>query len=193
MAEHYRFFDSVEGDIREYLSKDFAEYFSRFLGDGIYQIDNKIGLQVMPSSGLGIEIGTGYAHIRGYFYHNDSTLAKQLDVADSVLDRIDRIVLRLDVINRSIQVVVKKGTFSSTPQPPEIKVSSTVKEMTLAQVRIRKGATSISAQDIIDERLSQNCGIVTLTVPVPQRGAAIIFGSTEPDGLWAGDIWLKEL
>lgn len=101
--------------------------------------------------------------------------------------------MRFDEVAREIKIVVKKGTFSSTPQAPAIEVSSTVKEMTLAQVRIRKGATSISAQDITDERLSQNCGIVTLTVPVPQRGSAIIAGATEPDGLWADDIWLKEL
>lgn len=86
MAEHYRFFNSANGDIREYTAAEFAEYFSRFLSDGLYTENGKAGLQVTPGSGLNVNIATGYAFVRGYMYKNDSTITKQLDTADTMLD-----------------------------------------------------------------------------------------------------------
>jgi hypothetical protein len=148
MAEHYRFFNSAEDDLREYTAAEFAEYFSRFLSDGLYTVNGRAGLKVSPGTGLSVNIDTGYAFIRGYMYKNDSEMTRTLEPADTMLDRIDRIILSFDEVAREIKVVVKKGTFSSTPQAPAIEVSSTVKEMTLAQVRIRKSSAAISTQDI---------------------------------------------
>lgn len=169
MAEHYRFFNSADGDVREYTASEFAEYFSRFLSDGLYTENGKAGLQVTPGDGLSVKIATGYAFVRGYMYHNDTELIKELDSADSMLDRIDRIVLRFDEVEREIKVVVKKGTFSSTPQPPAIEVTGTVKEMTLAQVRIRAGVNSISFNDITDERFKDTCGLVSSLIDIPAQ------------------------
>lgn len=167
MAERYRFFNYEEPDYQEYTAAEFAEYFSRFLTDGLYTENGKAGLKVSPGSGLSINIGTGYAFIRGYMYNNDMEMIKTIDSADSMLERIDRIVLRFDEVAREIKVQVKKGSFSSTPQPPAIEVSDMVKEMTLAQVRIRKGATSITANDIIDERFLDTCGLVSSLIDIP--------------------------
>jgi hypothetical protein len=169
MAEHYRFFNSAEDDLREYTAAEFAEYFSRFLSDGLYTINGRAGLKVTPGAGLSINIDTGYAFIRGYMYKNDSVMTKTIDPPDTMLERIDRIVLRFDEVAREIKVTVKKGTFSSTPQAPAIEVSSTVKEMTLAQVRIRKGSTAISAQDITDERFLATCGLVSSLIDIPAQ------------------------
>ena len=80
MAEHYRFFNSMVEDVREYLAADFAEYFSCFLSDGLYTEDGKAGLKVSPGAGLGVEVAPGYAFIRGYMYHNDAPLTFELDV-----------------------------------------------------------------------------------------------------------------
>jgi hypothetical protein len=64
MAEHCRFFNSAEDDLREYTAAEFAEYFSRFLSDGLYTINGRAGLKVTPGAGLSINIDTGYAFIR---------------------------------------------------------------------------------------------------------------------------------
>ncbi|WP_409229106.1 hypothetical protein [Gudongella sp. SC589] len=167
MAEHYRFFNYEEPDYQEYTADEFAEYFSKFLSDGLYTENGEAGLRVSAESGLNININTGYAFVKGYMYHNDMPMTKTLDNSDSMLDRIDRIVLRFDEIAREITVQVKKGTFSSTPQPPQIEVTDTVKEMTLAQVRIKKGSTNISANDIIDERFKDTCGLVSSLIGIP--------------------------
>ncbi len=169
MAEHYRFFNSAEDDLREYTAAEFAEYFSRFLSDGLYTVNGRAGLKVSPGTGLSVNIDTGYAFIRGYMYKNDSEMTRTLEPADTMLDRIDRIILSFDEVAREIKVVVKKGTFSSTPQAPAIEVSSTVKEMTLAQVRIRKSSAAISTQDITDERFLATCGLVSSLIDIPAQ------------------------
>ena len=102
-------------------------------------------------------------------YKNDSEMTRTLEPADTMLDRIDRIILSFDEVAREIKVVVKKGTFSSTPQAPAIEVSSTVKEMTLAQVRIRKSSAAISTQDITDERFLATCGLVSSLIDIPAQ------------------------
>lgn len=169
MAEHFRFFNSTEGDVREYLASEFAEYFSRFLSDGLYTENGKAGLQVAPGTGLQVQVATGYAFIRGYMYHNDAALTKVLDPADTMLDRIDRVVLRFDEVAREIRVAVKTGAFSSTPTAPGLEITSTVKELGLAQVYVRKGVTSLATKDITDERLTSACGLVSSLITIPAQ------------------------
>lgn len=167
MAENFRFFNSAEGDVREYLASEFAEYFSCFLSDGLYTENGKAGLQVTPGTGLQVQVATGYAFIRGYMYHNDAALAKTLDPADTMLDRIDRVVLRFDEVAREIRVAVKTGAFSSTPTAPGLEITSTVKELGLAQVYVRKGATGLTTKDVTDERLTSACGLVSSLIDIP--------------------------
>lgn len=170
MAEHYRFFNSAEGDIREYTAAEFAEYFSRFLSDGLYTEEGKAGLQVTAAAqGLMVDIASGYAFVRGYMYRNDSTISQVLSPADTTLQRIDRVVLRFDEVAREIRVTVKEGAFSSTPQPPGLEIAQTVKELALAQVRIKAGASSLALADITDERLTSACGLVSSLIDIPAQ------------------------
>jgi len=221
MAEHYGFFNYVEGDANEYSASDFAEYFSRFLSDGIYTENGQAGLKVSPGTGLTFNIASGYSYVRGYMYKNDSVMVKALDPADSILERIDRIVIRFDEVAREIKIQVKKGTFSSSPIPPTLIETSTVKELSLAQVKITKGATTITNANITDERFTSHCGLVSSLIDIPiedmwniwngklseistawnewfqnrqnDLGSRLVTGSTEPVGMVAGDVWLKEL
>ena len=210
MAEYFRFFNSSEGDPREYTASEFAEYFSQFLSDGLYAQDGNAGLKVTAGTGLNIKIAPGYAFVRGYLYKNDATINIALDPADSMLNRIDRVVLRFDEVAREIKVALKKGTFTSTPQPPVVVISDTVRELTLAQVKIKAGATGLTAADITDERLTDKCGLVELLASIPfsdmmdqwnewfqgrqnETGGRVFGGATEPAEMIAGDLWLKEL
>lgn len=207
MAERYRFFNSAAGDIREYTAAEFAEYFSRFLSDGLYPENGEAGLKISADTGLSVAVDPGYAFVRGYLYHNDSPITINLDAADPILNRIDRVVLRFDEVARDIKVALKKGTFSSSPQPPAIEVTDTVKEMTLAQVRVNAGS---STPVITDERFKDTCGLVEILASMPlndfaeqwntwfegrqnETGGRAFGGTTEPTGMLAGDLWLKEL
>lgn len=176
MAEHYRFFNSTEGDIREYQAADFAEYFSRFISDGVFSEGGSLGLKVTTSGGLGVSVSPGYAFIKGYMYHNDSALSLTLDNADATLDRIDRIVLRFDEVNRTINLAVKKGALASTPTAPSLTNTTALKELSLAQIRVRKGSSSIGS--ITDERLTEYCGQVSMLIDVPVADMWDIYNHT---------------
>ncbi len=219
MTEHYRFFNSMEEDVREYLAADFAEYFSLFLSDGLYAEDGRAGLKVVPAEGLKVEVALGYAFIRGYMYHNDASSVFDLAPADTVLDRLDRVVLRFDEVAREIKLTVKTGEFSSTPAAPALEESSTIKELGLAQVLVKHGASNILTKDITDERLTEACGLVSSLVEIPAQemwdvwnqalagiganwlawfesvqetlGSRLMIGETEPTGINAGDLWFR--
>ena len=219
MAEHYRFFNSMEEDLREYLAADFAEYFSLFLSDGLYAEDGRAGLKVVPAEGLKVEVAPGYAFIRGYMYHNDAPLVFDLAPADTILDRLDRVVLRFDEVAREIKLTVTTGEFSSTPAAPDLEESSTIKELGLAQVLVKHGTNNILTKDIIDERLTAACGLVASVIEIPAQemwdvwnqalagigadwlswfesvqetlGTRIMIGESEPPEIETGDLWFK--
>ena len=79
-------------------------------------------------------------------------------------DRIDRIVLRLDlsVDVRAIDLYVLKGVEASAPIAPGLTRNNTIYEIALADILVSKNSTSISQPRITDTRLNTElCGIVT--------------------------------
>ena len=83
--EKCSFFNSINGD-RRYKAEEWADYFSSFIGNGVfgYASDN---LLVTAVSGMTIAIGAGMAWINGYFYHNTDALNTTLTTADGVLNQ----------------------------------------------------------------------------------------------------------
>jgi len=149
MAELSRFFNSEVGDVREYPASDFAEYFDKFLSDGIYTDNDSMGLNT-TITGLVATVGEGFAFIKGYLYKNDADITFNLTNADAILSRIDRLVLKLDTVNRSMNVIKKEGTLGSNPTAPTLIDNASIKEILLVQIRVN--ATS-STGIITDERI----------------------------------------
>lgn len=210
MAEESSFFNSVNGD-RRYDMEQFALYFKQFLSSGLYHTDNKPGLLVSLISELQTKLEPGSAYLEGFMYRNTADITFTHDVADVTNPRIDRIILRLDrnMNTRNIKAFVKKGTPATSPQPPSLQRDSIVYEISLAQVRIDAGKTTITS--IKDERLNQDAaGLVSSLITIPteqfqaawdnwfngiknQIGARLLYGSNEPAGAVAGDVWLKNV
>lgn len=162
--ERYSFFDAVQtGSVydRTYASADFAEYFSSFIGNGVF-VEQSDSLMVQPSSGLNIKVQVGKAWINGYFYslsEQPKTLA--LARGDNRYARIDRVVCRLNMENRLIEVKVLEGTPSSNPVAKDIERNDAHYDLVLAEVAVSAGATAISAKDITDKRQDEKvCGVV---------------------------------
>lgn len=159
MAESSGFFPSINGD-RKYLTNFFAEYFADFISNGIYP-NPSTQCQVLANNNMSVKVKPGNAYINGYKYKNDSDLVLNIDTADGVLSRIDRIVLRHTVLNREIKAYVKKGAFSSTPVALNLQRDADIWELGLADIYIANGAVSISQANITDLRLNNlYCGIV---------------------------------
>ena len=163
MAEKSSFFTSLNGD-RKYKSSDFAEYFSTFIGNGVFP-NPSTNLLVTSNGDMTINLSPGFAWINGYMYHNTDNLTLTVEHADSALKRIDRVVLKCDFINREIKAYVKKGSFASNPIAPNLERGVNAYELSISDILVEAGAVSIQQSKITDTRLDENvCGIVTQTV-----------------------------
>ncbi|HZK34232.1 MAG TPA: hypothetical protein VFD33_02845 [Bacillota bacterium] len=195
MAENSMFFDGPA-----YPASEFVRYFAQFLDDGVYTSNNQMGLGI-TISGLRITIDPGNAFIKGYMYESDTAIVFDLEAADGILDRIDRIVLRLDIEGQHMGLRVKKGDLGSNPAPPALIEEANIKEILLYQIRVNKGSnTGI----VTDERIP-----VSSLMEVPyldikaefdkwftsvqnELGRRIKVGQYEPADIQVGDIWHKE-
>lgn len=158
MSERYGFFNAVETSSgvydRTYNAEDFANYFSKFIGNGVF-VEPTNGLKVSAQSGLKVTVKSGSAYIDGYYYEltEDKTLTIPVNSASYVQQ--DSIVVRLDKVKRKMSLELKQNNAS-------VSRTSTVKELQLAKIRKAVGATNLSASDITDMRPNNEvCGFVT--------------------------------
>ena len=100
---------------------------------------------------------------------NGSKLRLSIDMADAVLPRIDRVVVSWQTTNYVAlpEVKILKGTAASNPVAPALTNNNTLRQISLASIRIPAGATAITAAMITDERLDSSvCGLVTCGIGV---------------------------
>ena len=157
MAEHYRFFDAVETNgqyDREYNAQEFTDYFKALVTTGVMKgAGNQLEVTANGSN-MVTSVNTGIAFILGRYYENDAPLTFTHDTETLGLNRIDRIVIRMDqnVDARHVKAFLKKGTASTNPAPPTLTQNNTVYEISLAQVRVTGGQTFIASNAVTDER-----------------------------------------
>jgi hypothetical protein len=127
-------------------------------------IENELVVTETDPVSLNVKVDTGWAFVHGFWYHNDSALTKSLGAADPTLDRIDRIVLRLDsTTNFKISCEVLAGTPAASPSPPSLTQTDAIYEISLAQVLVEATATSVNNSKITDERsFAASKGVVKL-------------------------------
>lgn len=153
MAQRSQYFDAVSGDIT-YNSADFARHFETITNNG-YVKDANNELQVTETSptSLAVEVNTGIAWVEGrYFEVYNEAEELELDDADPTDDRIDRIVVQLDLDNKIVDLKVLTGTPAASPTAPSLTRTSTIYELSLAQILVGAGVTTIGDTDITDER-----------------------------------------
>lgn len=157
MAENYSFFNSKNHD-RRYNAQHWADYFFPLFKSGVFNGD----LQVIANGGMSVKINVGYAWIDGYGYHLTEGLVLDLETASGNMNRMDSIVLRLDLTNRWIKAFVGTGNYYSgiaVPKEPQIK--ATIHEIVLARISVVAGTTEITQDMIQDTRMDKGlCGWV---------------------------------
>lgn len=109
------------------------------------------GFAVTTTSGLGISVNTGDAIVDGFRFSNDAATPLTATTADPTNPRIDRVILRIDEAGHTGTIVIKAGTPAPSPTPPALTqtVGGTF-EISLAQIRVNAGATTIAS--LTDER-----------------------------------------
>lgn len=167
---HYGPFKGVEN---AWDDDDFARFLAHLVGNGVYP-NPSTGLQVIQNENMTVVVKPGAAWINGRFLYSDGDIVLNFDNADGVLKRIDRVIIRLNHVERKIEIAIKKGTFASSPVALALQRDADMYELALADVLINNGATAITQANITDQRLNNElCGIVHGTVD--QVDTATIF------------------
>ena len=87
-----------------------------------------------------------------------------LAAADSNRARIDRVVLRMSLIDRSVSLAVLQGEYGVSPSARALTrdLSAGIWELGVADVSVASGVTEITAENITDLRANTSfCGLVT--------------------------------
>ena len=146
---------------------------------GVFGAENNLATSIVPGT-MSVQVSDGVGWLSndkgdGIVFWNDneqtngSKLTLTHDVADGVLDRIDRIVVTWETTNYVAlpTISILKGTASSSPVPPTLTNNNVQRQISLRQQRIPAGAISLSVSLGTDERLNPNvCGIVTESIKI---------------------------
>ena len=144
---------------RTYPADEFAAYFRSFISSGIFMKEST-NLQVVTNGDMSVTLHPGKMIIDGYGYRNVEDIIINLDPADGVLDRIDRISITWSKADRDIHCTVQSSTYSYEPIEPECRRTAEYKDYVVADIRVKAGCVSISQEDITDQRLNSDvCGL----------------------------------
>ncbi len=149
-----------------YSSDLIARILSRYFRDGVF-MNPSTNLQVLQNEGMTVLVKEGAANIRGRHFLEEADRVLAVQAADAALDRIDTVVLRLNLDHSvlGIDLYIVKGTAAATPVAPELTRNVSMWELGLANLFIAKGVGSVTQQRITDTRLDgTRCGVVASVV-----------------------------
>ena len=146
---------------------------------GVFGSENNLSISTVPGT-MSVQISDGVGWMSNengdgvvFWNDNEQTNGTKLtlthDVADGVLDRIDRIVVTWETTNYVAlpTISILKGTASSNPVVPSLTNNNIQRQISLAKVSIPAGTVSLSPTMLTDERLDPEvCGIVTETIEI---------------------------
>lgn len=163
MALNYYFFNAKKsGEIydRVYTASDITDYLDGIVGSGVFPKPSNC-LQVYAGTGMQVKVRPGQGWIEGHKLINTADLLLTIDAADVTLNRVDRVVFRVDKVKRIMEIVVKKGTNASSPTAPNLVRTQDMIEYSLATITINKQTSAIAESMIRDTRLDSSvCGMV---------------------------------
>lgn len=136
--------------------------------DTLADVFQAFGIGVMPGFGtnlavsadgsdMNVDIAAGVAVLKdGIPYVLEAATSLTIGTADATNPRIDRIVLSLTREGQTdqgkIDLEVLAGTPAASPSAPSLTQSSSVWEISLAQIAVGAGVSTIAADKVTDER-----------------------------------------
>ncbi|GHU78673.1 hypothetical protein AGMMS49992_29730 [Clostridia bacterium] len=157
MAEASGFFNSIQDD-RVYQAEDFAAFYGDLFTNGVFYNEPDT-LQVTPGSAMSVYVAAGSAMINGYRYYNRGVTELTVVPSDANFTRIDRIVVRWDLVARACYLAVLTGGLTNAPSAPELTRNTQVWELGIAEVMVPRASGLVEAGNIIDTRLNPSvCG-----------------------------------
>lgn len=149
-------FDSINGD-RGMSAGSWRTMLSGFFTNGIFKTDD---FQVTVN-GMNALVSEGNAFINGAFFPSaEKTLT--IESASGSYDRYDSIVIEFNSADRKVSLKVLKGGSDSRWITPSR--TSSVYQLVIAVIHVKKGSTSLSQSNVSDTRADTwYCGYVTST------------------------------
>lgn len=136
-------------------------------GTGVY-LESDSSLKVVPNTppSMSVVVQPGAAWVGGVWCEVQANKTLPIAAPPSSGARIDRVVLRRNNATNAVELGIVQGQPASSPTPPALNRSGDIYEVSLAQVRVAAGATSIAAADITDERQDRSvCGTLAVGQP----------------------------
>lgn len=160
MSFEYGFYNSINHD-RKYAAEQVSRIFDGILTDGVYASIGE-AFAVTVNSGMQLSIGSGRAWFNHTWSYNDTIALVTLPASHAVFDRIDAVVIEVNLQNRENKLMVVKGLESSTPTRPTLaNGEGDTWQYPLAYVRVEQSVTEIEPSAIMPVVGSSECPFVT--------------------------------
>ncbi len=159
-----------------YSAED-AELYNSTRTSGVFASGDNLGY-TLDASARTITILPGMAWIKNTDFAGKAVGVKDavslaIAAADSVLGRIDRVVLQFSSASNETTLILKQGIAASTPSAPERVATETIYELVLYDISVPAGSAILTDADIIDQRSNETlCGLMRDGVIPLDTGAA---------------------
>jgi hypothetical protein len=142
-------------------------FYKAYWDDGVFYKPSTSFAVTATGTGMNVQVKPGMAQVQGAFCLEDTVQTLPIAAADASLNRIDSVVLRLDLSldKRDISLAVVSGVAAVSPVAPALTRNNTTWELGIANVLVSAGAGVITQRDVEDTRLDDTrCGAVAQTV-----------------------------
>lgn len=142
-------------------------FYKAYWDDGVFYKPSTSFAVTATGTGMNVQVHPGMAQVQGAFCLEDTVQTLPIAAADASLNRIDSVVLRLDLSldKRDISLAVVSGVAAVSPVAPALTRNNTTWELGIANVLVSAGVGVITQRDVEDTRLDDTrCGAVAQTV-----------------------------
>lgn len=147
---------------RTYNAEDVNEHLKGLVSDSGIYANVSTACQVLQGTGMQVIVKAGRGKINNHWFKVETDTTLDITNADVILDRIDSIVVRYSSTDRTTILTIKEGTLATEPVAPSLTRTEEIYEICLANITVKKNATSISQSAITDTRPNKNvCGWIT--------------------------------
>lgn len=163
----------------EYVGAEYAMRWLHGRTSGVFAANNNAAVAAVQNAmAVTVSDGVGWianSEANGVVWWNDAEktngakMQLTVDAADGVLNRIDRVIVEWKTTDYADlpEIKILKGIPASAAAAPALTNNTTQRQLSLAQILVAAGTTSITASMITDERQNPEvCGLVTDTLSI---------------------------
>ena len=179
MSVTYGFYDSLNGD-RKYNSTQFSSMFDGIINDGVFANVGDAFKVSTEGGNTTVTVGTGRAWFKHTWLLNDAPFHMTLD-SNLNNNRIDTIVIDVNLSERTNSILLVKGTASANPVAPDLVNDDNNKhyQYPICNIYLTKQSSVIASTDIVYLVGSNSCPFVSSVLDNNMINALVMRWETE--------------